>query len=291
MKIVPLSFDSLGTRSMATYVETKDCKILIDPGVALAPNRYGYPPHPIEIKRMTADWKKIKDFARKANILVVTHYHYDHHNPEEPEIYKGKVVYLKNPKEKINASQRGRANYFIKKLGKLPKAIEFAEGKEIKIGKTHIKFSPAYPHGPDEKLGCIFETAITEGKTKFLHTSDVEGATVKGQAEFIIEEKPDIVIIDGPLTWLGLHSKAMSEIVKASKIKQFIVDHHFLRDPKWKEKMKDVYAAAEKRGTKVLCVAEFLKQEILMYEPFRKKLFAEHPAKKGKPIYLPWEAK
>lgn len=291
MKIIPLSFDSLGTRSMSTFVETKDVSILIDAGVALAPNRYGYPPHPIEIKRMMEDWAKIKKFAKKADVLVLTHYHYDHHNPEEPEIYKGKVLYIKNPKEKINASQKSRANYFLKKLGKLPKAIEVAEGKELKFGKTHVKFSKAFPHGPDEKLGCVFETAITVGKTKFIHTSDVEGATVKDQAKFIIDEAPDIVIIDGPLTWLGLHSKSMSEIVKVSKIKQFIVDHHFLRDPKWKEKMKDVFAVAEKKGTKVECVAEFLGEKITLYEPIRKKLFKDMPAKKGEPIYLPWLVK
>lgn len=31
MKIIPIAFDSLGTRGMATYVETKDVKIFIDP--------------------------------------------------------------------------------------------------------------------------------------------------------------------------------------------------------------------------------------------------------------------
>ena len=46
MKIKPVASDSMGTRSMATYVETKDVKIFIDPGVALGPSRYGLPPHP-----------------------------------------------------------------------------------------------------------------------------------------------------------------------------------------------------------------------------------------------------
>ena len=292
MKIIPLSFDSLGTRSMATFVETPDVSILIDPGVALAPNRYTYPPHPIEIKLMMHHWEEIKKYAKKADIIVLTHYHYDHYNPEAPEIYKGKQVYLKDPKQKINKSQATRAKYFLKKLGNLPKSIEPAEGKEFKVGKTHIKFSPAgIPHGPDEKLGCILMTVVNSGGTKFIHTSDVEGATVKSQRDFIIDEKPDILIIDGPLTWLGLHSKSMAEIVKKSKIKHFIVDHHFLRDPKWKEKMADVYKVAKERGTKVECVAEYLGKKITMYEPFRKKLFQEHPAKKGKPIYVPWLSK
>ena len=39
-KIVPLAFDSFGVRSMATFVETDDSKVLIDSGVSLAPLRY-----------------------------------------------------------------------------------------------------------------------------------------------------------------------------------------------------------------------------------------------------------
>ena len=44
MKIVPLAADSLGVRSMATYVEAGRTGLLIDPGATLAPSRYGLPP-------------------------------------------------------------------------------------------------------------------------------------------------------------------------------------------------------------------------------------------------------
>ncbi|MCJ7571679.1 MAG: hypothetical protein MUO82_07360 [Candidatus Thermoplasmatota archaeon] len=44
MIIKPIVSDSLGVRSMAIYVETEDCKILIDPSAALGPSRYGLPP-------------------------------------------------------------------------------------------------------------------------------------------------------------------------------------------------------------------------------------------------------
>ena len=52
MKIIPIASDSLGVRSMATYVETKDCKILIDPSAALGPKRYGLPPHNKELEAL-----------------------------------------------------------------------------------------------------------------------------------------------------------------------------------------------------------------------------------------------
>ena len=88
MKIIPLAFDSFSTRSMATYVETSSCNIIIDPGISIAPSRYGLPPHPIELKRLGSDWKKIKGFAKKADVFCLTHYHYDHHVPDEQTISK-----------------------------------------------------------------------------------------------------------------------------------------------------------------------------------------------------------
>jgi len=73
--IVPLAYDSLGVRSMATFVETDDVRILIDPAVSLAPLRYGLPPHPMEWKRMEESWEKIKQYAELADVLIVTHYY------------------------------------------------------------------------------------------------------------------------------------------------------------------------------------------------------------------------
>lgn len=294
MKITPLSFDSLGTRSMATYVETSDVGILIDPGTALAPNRNGRPPHPIEVELMMREWKKIKSYAEKADILAVTHYHYDHHNPEEPEIYEGKTVYLKHPAEKINKSQIGRVKYFLKKLDKFPRVVEYSDGREFRHGNTLIKFSEAVPHGWDEKLGCVTEVLIDDGKTRFIHTSDVEGATVKSQEDFIIENDPDICFIDGPMTYIfGMHTKALNAIIEGTKrMKTFVVDHHYLRDLKWREKLKEVYEAAAKRRVELLCAAEFIGEKENLLEPIRKKLFEEHPAEQAKePVYLPWQVK
>jgi len=44
MKVISITFDSFGVRSMATFVKTKDVCILIDGGAALAPKRYGISP-------------------------------------------------------------------------------------------------------------------------------------------------------------------------------------------------------------------------------------------------------
>lgn len=62
-RIVPLAFDSFGVRSMATFVETDDLRILIDPGVSLMPSRYGLEPHLLEWERFDETWKTIKQYS------------------------------------------------------------------------------------------------------------------------------------------------------------------------------------------------------------------------------------
>jgi len=125
MKIIPLAFDSFGTRSMSTFVETQSCNILIDPSVALGPLRHGLKPHPMELDREEKHWATIKNYTAKTQILIITHYHYDHHNPNEPEVYKNKELLMKHPKENINQSQKRRAAYFMNSIKGFPKNIEY----------------------------------------------------------------------------------------------------------------------------------------------------------------------
>jgi predicted metallo-beta-lactamase superfamily hydrolase len=44
------------------------------------------------------------------------------------------------------------------------------------------------------------QTVIECGGEKFIHTSDVEGPAMPDQIRFVIEEQPDVVILDGPMT-------------------------------------------------------------------------------------------
>jgi len=62
-RIVPLAFDSFGVRSMATFVETDDLRILIDSGVSLMPSGYGLEPDALEWERFDETWKPIKQYS------------------------------------------------------------------------------------------------------------------------------------------------------------------------------------------------------------------------------------
>ena len=284
-KIVPLGFDSFGVRSMATFVETDDLKVLIDPGVALAPLRYGLEPHPLELERLNETWEIIKQYAEMADVLIVTHYHYDHHDPNHPELYKGKTVFVKHPTEEINRSQRERAAFFLKQIKTMPKKLEYADGKEFQLNNTRITFSKAVCHGTNPRLGYVTEVSIKSNNEKFLHTSDVEGPSLEDQINFILKEKPNVLFVDGPMTYmlgyrysyksLEISNTNLVRAIEEMNLHTLVLDHHFLRDLNYKTRIKPVYEAAEKRGVKVLTAAEFGGKKIEMLEALRKELYAE----------------
>ena len=294
MIITPLAAESLGVRSATFFVETADVRVLIDPGVSLAPRRFGLPPHSLEIKAMNESWRAIKEFAAKAEVLVITHYHFDHFDPTEPLMFNGKTLLIKHPKENINASQCARARELIKNFRTLPRRVEFADNNEFRFGGTTLRFSPAVPHGPGAKVGWVVEVSIREGESCFLHTSDIEGASLPQQAAFIRAENPDMLYLDGPLTYmlgqefspgdLRASIKNICDIIETTRVQTLIIDHHLLRDSKWKEEIKEVLTRAEKSGKKVVTAAGFLGKDEEILEAHRRQLYAWNPDIPEEPI-------
>jgi predicted metallo-beta-lactamase superfamily hydrolase len=285
-RVIPLAFDSFGVRSMATFIETDDVRILIDPGVSLAPLRYGLEPHFLEWQRLDETWEEIKLYAEKADVLIVTHYHYDHHDPNYPELYRGKKVFIKHPIENINRSQKERAAFFLEAIKSLPKTLEIADDKSFKFGETTITFSKAVCHGTNPRLGYVIETCVKSSGEKFLHTSDVEGPSLEDQVAFILNEKPDTLFVDGPMTYmlgyrysfksLETSNANLIRAVRETALHTLVLDHHFLRDLNYKMRIKPVYEAAEKRGVTVVTAAEFAGGKIEMLEALRKELYAKY---------------
>lgn len=286
MKIIPLAFDSFGARSMCTYVETKDVKLIIDPAVALGPKRFKLPPHPIELKKEAELWSIIKEYVKKSDLIAVTHYHYDHHNPDDIEIFKGKEIFLKHPKENINQSQKNRSAFFIKQLGDVPKKIEYADGLEREFGKTTITFSPAVYHGTSNKLGYVTEIVVDDGE-KFLFSSDVEGPSLETQVRFMVEQNPNIVFIDGPMTYmLGYRYSQKSldasinnliTLSEKTEVETIVIDHHLTRDINWRKKMGRLFKKGEESGVKIQSAAEYIGEKDNLLEARRRELYSENP--------------
>ena len=278
MKIVPIASDSLGVRSMATYIETKDCRILIDPSAALGPKRYGLPPAPPEIAALSETKEKIAEIAKKCDILIISHYHYDHYDPTE-SFYKNKKVFAKNIDKNINQSQKERGREFRGIVENICD-LTYCDDTQYKIGNTNIVFSPPFFHGPENvRLGYVIMTTIDDGRKKLLHASDVQGPVTTSAKEYILDQKPDILIMDGPPTiFLGWKfskknlqdaSDNLVEIIEKLKC-TILLDHHLLRDLKYKEIFPEPYKTG---GSRIKTFAEYLGKENNTLEAHRKELW------------------
>lgn len=230
MKILPVAFDSFGARSMATYIETKNVKIFIDPAVSLSPDRYSLPPHKVEIQRHKKLWDDIKKWVNASDVVIITHYHYDHHNPNEPDIFKDKEVFIKNPYQFINESQKNRAAFFLNQIEGKPRSVVVADGMSFDFGSTRIKFSSPVFHGQTNRLGYVLMVLVEED-SKFIFSSDIQGPLNEEPVDFIIRNEPETLFLDGPSTYLvGSHYKKtdidcaldyLKKIISASRIKKF----------------------------------------------------------------------
>lgn len=283
MKITPLAADSLGTRSMATFVSTKDANFLIDPSTSLAPDRYGLAPHALEEQRFREHWRVIMKYAAQAEVVIITHYHYDHHYPKRLDVFRGKLVLIKHPEEKINLNQKRRAAEFVQTIKDVAKEIDIVDGKKLMFGKTRVEFSQPVFHGKSDKLGYVIEFVIQEDM-RFVFTSDVQGPLHSDQLAFITREDPDIVYLDWPLTYMlgSVYKKSdlstailnIEKILTGTNLKTLIIDHHLPRDIDWRKKLQKIFDRNENK-IQITTAAGFLGLPDDPLEAKRRILYAK----------------
>ena len=299
IKVQPLAFESFGVRSMCTYVETSDVKILLDAGVSLGPNRFGFPPHPKEYFALKKRRELILHAAEKAEIVTISHYHFDHHTPSftdwanlwssaeiSAKIYRGKIVFAKNFKSRINFSQRRRGWLFRKKAGSLSARLEYVDGRSFHFGRTIIRFSPPVFHGrEDSELGWVLMTVIEYEGEKVLYAPDVQGPICEETLRMILSESADLAIIGGPPLYLAdfriskeMISKALENIAAITRhVPVTILDHHVLREKKWREILQQVIDESSSIGHSLITAAEYAGEPNRLLEADRKVLFETEP--------------
>jgi len=284
-----LASESMGARSMSTFLKTDNLSMIIDPAVELAPKRFKLPPHPVEINKKKELWFKIQKSLNESDHVVITHYHYDHYNPSATDLLKEKTVFIKDYDRYINKNQKNRAKILLKDVSKINSdekpSINIADGKELELEGTYICFSDPVFHGVNERLGYVIQLFVSDGDKSFLFTSDVEGPSLDEQIKFILEKSPNILFVDGPMTYLLGRSyshfalersiKNLKMIISDTKIKEIIIDHHLMRDLKYNDKIKRLYEYSEDLGVKILSAAEFMKEENNLLEARRKELYKE----------------
>ena len=299
IKVTPIAEESLGVRSMCTYVETSDVKILLDAGSSLAPKRLGYPPHPFEYQALAESRKRISETAEKAEIIIISHYHFDHHTPSftdwftnwssaeaAKKICENKIVLAKNYRSMVNASQRRRGWMFKKTAGSYTKKLETADSTSFTFGDTKLHFSDPVFHGSENSdLGWVLMTSIEYEDEKVLFSSDIQGPIQVSTLNKILVQQPQVVIVGGPPTYLaGLRVNEEEIEMGMQNLKWLvenipltILEHHPFRDENWENLFQPLFDSARDAGNKILTAAEYSGQKNNFLEVRRKELFETEP--------------
>ncbi len=265
----------MGVRSMATFIRTEEVTVLIDPSAALAKRRFGKGPHPVEEERKAEIRDVISERSRETDIVVISHYHFDHYDPELIGVFKAKRVMIKHPEEFINRSQRGRAAEFLPELKRIASSVEIADGSSFEVDKVILSFSRAMPHGDSADLGFVVQTCIKEDDEVFLHSSDVQGLPLPEHIDRILDHRPQTILLDGPMKRFTEPMMENLEIAVEEGLERLVLDHHLLRDEDWhkwfdrlRERLPDLELAT---------AAEFMGRPVETLELQRERLYEDHP--------------
>ena len=287
MKVVPLAAESLGTRSMATWIGCSNNKVnfLIDPGVSLAKKRFGLKPHVLEVERNLDHWTRICTHLEKSQYVIVSHYHYDHYNPRNPSVLRGKILFVKSPKL-LNKSQRMRSKYFLEQVKDRVAEVNHADWRSFELEENiELRFSGALPHGREgSKQGFVVSTTIVKGKDIFTHTSDVLGIQAEVQLQYLLDQDPTILYVDGPMVRSSRNIakkelqkciSSLETIIGKTQVKKIIIDHHLLRSLNWRDHLTDLLRIASSADVVVSTAAKFLGERNDLLEANRHLLYQE----------------
>ena len=113
----------MGSKCSSIYVETDDVRILVDPGLSGLQPGFPIPPS-WKAGYNTLGYAMIEKFASQADVVIITHYHYDHLEIpgssllDTGKVYPNKLILIKDPNQYINISQFERARIFFASLVK-----------------------------------------------------------------------------------------------------------------------------------------------------------------------------
>jgi hypothetical protein len=277
MIVIPLAAESLGVRSVATYVECGQTRVLIDPGAMLAPSRFNLPPVEEEWEALRRANDRISGYAARASLIFVSHYHEDHFR-HDVGLYAGRQLWAKDPKRQITGRQAQRAERLWSALAASGPPAS-AEGRRLETVDAVLQASPPLSHGPDGTgLGYVVALTVEDRRegTRFVHASDVQGPLSPVAAAYLARQRPTLLYLSGPPAYL--ESQLGSELVDRGIehllriIDQtgcrVILDHHALRDAAYPERFRRLWETG-----RVVTAAGFLGERDAPLEARRRELW------------------
>ena len=279
MKVLPLAAESLGVRSMATYVEVADLGILIDPGATLAPTRWGLPPAEPEWEALRRANDRISAYAARATLIFVSHYHDDHFR-SDPVSYAGRTVLAKDPRRMIAGAQARRGLALWKALDGQA-TLESADGWRRHGGAVELAVSPPLPHGVDgTALGHVVGLLVSDvvQRERFVFASDVQGPLSAVAAAWLIQQRPTLLYLSGPPSYVerdlpaGAVQRGVDNLLRVLEATgcRVIMDHHALRDPNYAERFEPLWSTG-----RVVTAAAHLGVDATPFEAQRRTLWSD----------------
>jgi predicted metallo-beta-lactamase superfamily hydrolase len=278
MMVRIIGSESLGVRSLSCVVETAGRRIVIDPGVALAPQRAGLGPHRTELEAAEAVRRRLRNELAAATHVVITHFHGDHHPMVEADPSQLAA-------RDVTASLRETE---ILAIGKLPLSkrqvhrrylFQQAAGRRLPPAEgtspPGFRFSPPMPHGePETRSGSVMMVLVEEQEERFAHASDIQ-LLDDGPVHLLCDWQPTLLLVSGPPHYMLLQRPAAIDAARrrlltlAASCGQVIVDHHLLRSREGERWLDEVRTDAPN----VCCAADFEGRERTLLEADRKKLW------------------
>jgi predicted metallo-beta-lactamase superfamily hydrolase len=278
VKIIPLAADSLGVRSMATYVEAGGTGLLIDPGATLASARYGLPPSQEEWEALKRANDRISAYAARAGYVFVSHYHEDHFR-SDPVSYAGRVVLAKDPRRVVTGAQARRAQQLWTAL-RGQATVQAADGACLTTPDLDLKVSPPLPHGMEgNNLGYVIAVLVTDRREhqRFVFASDVQGPLSAVAAAWLVQQRPTIVYLSGPPSYVerevgtAVIDRGVDHLRRILDTTgcRVIMDHHAVRDPRFYTRFERLWETG-----RVVTAAVHLGLEAQPLEARRDRLWA-----------------
>ena len=289
MKVIPLAADSLGVRSMATYVEVGDTGILIDPGATIAPSRFNLPPASEEWDALRRANDRISAYAARASIVFVSHYHDDHFR-SDPATYVGRTVLVKDPKRMV-AGQQARRGAELWTMLTTHARPAVADGYERREHAVELRVSSPLPHGVEgTTLGYVLALSVVDRieRERFVFASDVQGPLSGVAAGWLIRERPTLLYLAGPPSYIEREVGAaviergidnLLRVIDATGCR-VIMDHHAVREAAFEARFARLWSTG-----RVVTAAAHLGLAVDALESRRHQLWAavtrKPPARTG----------
>lgn len=272
-----LASESLGVRSMAAVVYGPDFKLVIDPGLALAPRRFRLGPSRQEEDAAARVQRALRNELNGATHVVITHFHGDHHPMVDADASQmsaqkvsralGEAKLFSIGKKEISKRQTHRKYLLEKLLGK--KTVDAG-------GQTFgpFAFSPPVPHGEGgQRSASVLMVLADIGDATIAHGSDIQLLDDQ-PVDILCDWAPEVLFVGGPPVYL-LGNRTDILDAAANRLRRLatacgtvVVDHHVMRSDEGAE-----WLNRQQRDLSNVCsAAEFMGKEPSLLEAHRKVL-------------------